>query len=214
MSPATGAIVGSSLVSLYDGVVRQDREDIFDSLLCADRFASRHHDQRRDYTNWFFRYRRRLESRGWVLKSPILHTPQVVFGPSELDSVTFDIVASAGAQVLADLVQASWRSMRVHRFADYYFDNGQRDGELGRLQMAPCMNDADGTLLMLICGIRLTGSAGMRDFEFWSETRREMLLRITGGVYRLDRTTYARYRDEIRNQLSGDAGRAIEEFQL
>lgn len=214
MSPATGAIVGSSLVSLYDGVARPDREDIFDSLLSADRFASRHHDQRRDYTNWFFRYRRRLESRGWVLKSPILHTPQVVFGPAELDSVTFDLVASAGAQALADLVQASWRSMRVHRFADHFFDKGQRNGELGRLQMVPCMNDADSTLLMLICGIRLTGSIDMRDFEFWSETRREMVLRISGGVYRFDRATYGRYRQEIRNSLSGDADRAIEEFKL
>lgn len=214
MSPANGAIVGSSMVSLYDGVDRQDREDLFDGLLHADTFASRHFDQRTDYDNWLFRYRTRLEHRGWLLVSPILHTPQVVFGASELDSVTFDLVASAGAQALADLVQASWRSMRVHRFADHFFDKGQRNGELGRLQMVPCMNDADSTLLMLICGIRLTGSVDMRDFEFWSETQRQMILRISGGVYRFDRATYGRYRQEIRNSLSGYADRAIEEFKL
>lgn len=214
MKGATGAVVGSNVVSLYDGINTQDREDIFDCLLHADAFASQHFDQRADYCNWLFRYRSRLEGRGWSLINPIRHTPQVIFQAKEFDAAAFSIIDSAGARALADLARASWNAMEVHHYADHFFDRGSSDGELARFQIVPCMNQVDGTLLMLICAIRLTGSIDTRDYEFWSETRREMLLRISGGVYRLDRNIYARYRKDIRDQLSSSADRAIKAFSI
>lgn len=214
MNKATGAIVGSSLVSLYDGIGRQDREDILDCLSHAHAFASRYHDQRDDYSNWMFRYRTRLENRGCILVNPILHTPQVIVQASELDAVTFDIIDSAGSRALADLAGASWHSLKVSGHAKRFFRNGSRDGELGRFQMVPCVSDANGDVLLLICAIRLTESVDTRDFDFWTDTRREMLLRISGGVYRFDRAVYAGYRALIRTQLNSNADRAIEQFPI
>lgn len=214
MKGAKGAIVGSSMVSLYNGIDAQDRDDIFDCLLYADVFASRFHDQRKDYSNWLFRYRRRLETRGWVLENPIRHTPHVIFRASDLDAATFHVIDSTGARALADLAQATWRSTRINHHADHFFSRSSQDGELARFQMVPCMSDADGTVLMLICAIRLTGSVDIRDFEFWTETRREMLLRISGGVYRFDRAVYGKYREDVRTQLIGSSDRAIKEFPI
>lgn len=214
MSTATGAIVGSSLVSLYDGIGRQDREDILDCLSHAHAFASRYHDQRDDYSNWMFRYRTRLENRGCLLVSPIRHTPQVIFHSSELEAVTFNIIDSAGSRALANLAGAAWRSLKVNRHADRFFSNGSRDGELGRLQIVPCLSDSKGDVLILICAIRLTASVNTRDFDFWTDTRREMLLRISGGVYRFDRAVYAGYREQIRRQLNANSDHAIEQFPI
>jgi hypothetical protein len=214
MKGATGAIVGSNMVSLYDGIGAQDREDIFDCLLHADVFASQHFDPRTDYSNWLFRYRARLEVRGWTLINPIKHRPQVIFNPADLDTATIAIIQSAGDKELADLTHAAWRSMQINHHAHHFFSHGVRDGELARFQMVPCMNDPDGNVLMLICAIRLTGSVDTRDFDLWTETRREMLLRINGGVYRLDRKVYGRYREDIRKQLIGSSDRAIKQFPI
>lgn len=214
MSSASVAIVGSNLISLYDGVARQDREDILDCLSHAHVFASRYHDQRDDYSNWLFRYRTRLESRGCILVSPIRHTPQVIFHASELDSATFDIIDSAGSRALAELADASWRSMKLSQHARHFFSRGSGNGEVGRFQTVPCMSDSYGDVLMLICAIRLTETVDTRDFDFWTDTRREMLLRISGGVYRFDRAVYSGYRALIRMQLNREADRAIESFTL
>ncbi|MFJ5298317.1 hypothetical protein ACIQAL_17500 [Pseudomonas sp. NPDC088368] len=214
MTGATGAIVGSSVVSFYDGISGQDRDDLFDCVLHADVFASQHFDPKADYSNWLFRYRTRLEMRGWTLINPIKHTPQVIFRPEELDAATIAIIESAGAKELAELTHAAWRSMEINHHADHFFSHSVRDGEMARFQMVPCMTDADGNVLMLICAIRLNGSVDTKDFEFWTETRREMLLRISGGVYRFDRTVYETYREDIRNQLIGSSDRSIKEFPI
>lgn len=39
------------------------------------------------------------------------------------------------------------------------------------------------------------------DFDFWTSTRRDMVLRVVGGVYRFDRQVYDGYRQAIRADL-------------
>jgi hypothetical protein len=214
MNARTGAVVGSNLVSLYGGINRQDREDIMECLLGAHVFASRHFDQRQDYSNWFFRYRTRLQSRGCVFVSPIIHQPQVITSATELDSTTFGVVRAAGSRTLAELTQAAWKGMRATDYANKFFKHGDADGVIGNIQVVPCTLEASGDINMLICGISLTGTVDIKDYDFWTETRREMLLRITGGLYRFDRTAYARYRAQIRNELGRDFERAIRRFPI
>ena len=214
MSAGSGAIVGTSLVSLYEGIGPQDRDDILGSLAHADGFASRHYDQQQEYSNWIFRYQTRLQQRGWRFVNAIRHTPQVIFHPPELDSISYHVIDSAGSRALAELAQAAWSALSINRYAQTFFMTGNRNQELGRLQMIPCMLDASGEIILLVCCIRLTGTVDTRDFDFWTETRREMLLRITGGVYRFDRKVFAGYRDEIHRLLAGDADRAIRHFPI
>lgn len=214
MNARTGAVVGSNLVSLYEGINRQDREDIMECLLGAHVFASRHFDQRQDYSNWFFRYRTRLQSRGCVFVSPIIHQPQVITSATELDSTTFGVVRTAGSRTLAELTQAAWKGMRANDYASEFFKRGDADGVIGNIQVVPCTLEASGDINMLICSISLTGSVDIKDYDFWTETRREMLLRITGGLYRFDRTAYAPYRAQIRSELGRDFERAIRQFPI
>lgn len=211
---ATGAIVGTSVVSVQDQIDQQGREDIFDCLLHAEQFASHHFDPREDYCNWLFRYRTRLEARGLQLINPITHAPKVIFETADLDAVTFDITHSVGDRALADLALASWRSMKGHLYAERFLSHGLENGELARFQVVPCTLDTQGRTQMLICAIRLTGTVDNRDFDLWTQTRREMLLRVSGGVYRFDRTVYAKYRTQIREQLLTSSDDAIQHYVI
>ena len=85
---------------------------------------------------------------------------------------------------------------------------------MGRFQMVPCVRDPSGEVLMLICAIRLTKTVEIRDFDFWTDIQREMLLRISGGVYRFNRTVYGGFREQIRAELIKNADRAISEFPI
>ena len=214
MSGRTGVIVGSSVVSLFEGIASQDRQDILDCISHAHQFASKHFDQRADYVNWLFRYRERLNSRGCVLKYPIMQEPKVVNSPSDLDSVAFNIITSGGSDLLVAQARECWRALRVRQYASQFLGSGVGNQELMRLQLVPCMQDDAGDIALLLCCIRLTGSEEVRDFDFWTQTRKEMLLRISGGVYRFERAVFGKYRDQIRSQLTRDADSAIKEFPI
>lgn len=214
MTVAMGAVIGNGMIPLYAGIGGSDRDDILDCLSHADGFASRAFDQKAEYLNWLFRYLTRLQQRGWGLINPIKHTPQVIFDAGELNAVSYRIFESIASRRLAGLAQSAWSSMNTNRFAQAFFRAGDRDGELVRMQLMPCVLEPDGAIMMLAYCIRLTGTVDTRDFDFWTQTRREMLLRISGGVYRFDRAEYARYRDTIREQLGKEGDRGMQFYYI
>ena len=214
MTVAKGAVIGNGMIPLYDGIGASDRDDILDCLSHADGFASRVFDQKMEYHNWLFRYRTRLQQRGWDLINPVRHTPQVIFDAKELNAVSYRVFESVASRTLARLAQSAWSSMSTNRPPRAFFRAADRDGELGRMQLMPCVLEPDGDIMMLAYCIRLTGTVDTRDFDFWTQTRREMLLRISGGVYRFDRQVYARFRDEIRTQLGNEGDRGMQFYYI
>ena len=215
MSEVSGMVIGNTVVALHEGIpAGSDREDVLSCLAHADDFASRYFDPKREYQNWLFRYHTRLQQRGWTLINPIQHTPQVIFDASELENVTYKIFDSVNSRRLAKLAQAAWSSLKTNRLARGFFSGGHRNGELGRMQLIPCALDANGDITLLTYCIRLTGTVDTRDFDLWTVTQREMLLRISGGVYRFDRVTYARYREDILQQLDAQGDRVMQKYPI
>lgn len=215
MSAVSGMVIGNAVIALHEEIAAgSDRDDVLSCLAHADGFASRYFDPRTEYQNWLFRYHSRLQQRGWTLINPIQHTPQVIFDASELETVTYTIFDSVKSRRLARLAQAAWSSLKTNRVAQDFFSGGDRNGELGRIQLIPCVLDANGDITLLTCCIRLTGEVDTRDFDFWTVTQREMLLRISGGVYRFDRAIYARYREEILQQLDARADRFMQKYPV
>jgi hypothetical protein len=210
---ATGAVVGNGLVSLSAGIKRQDREDLFDCLLRAERVAGQvSRDQH--FTYWAYRYGMALEQRSFVKLSPIMHAPMVIRSASELEEISFSVIESRGSARLARQALASLQAVRIHRYAAHFFESINGNTLIAGFQVIPCALDPAGNVMVLLCGIQMTGNVETRDFDFWSESRSELTLRITGGAYRFDRRDYARHRDAVARELDGHSARAIQTFAI
>lgn len=210
---ATGAVVGNGLVSLSAGIKKQDREDLFDCLLRAERVAGQ---VSRDahFTYWAYRYGKALEQRSFVKLSPIMHQPMVIRSASELEEISFSVIESRGSALLARQAQASLQAMQIHHYAQHFFESINGNSVIAGFQVIPCAVDSAGAVMVLLCGIQMTGNVETRDFDFWSDSRSELTLRITGGAYRFDRRDYARHRDAVARELDAHGPRAIQTYAL
>lgn len=210
---ALGAIVGSSLVSVSAGIAAKDREDLFDCLLRVDRLAGLV-SREEHFAYWTFRYGTGLEQRGCIKTGAIQHQPTVINSASALKNITFEVTRFTGSSALARQAIASLEAMQLRGLAARFFANGSGQSDLARFQMVPCLSGKTGEIVVMVCGIQLSGYADVRDYDFWTQTSREMVLRISGGAYRFDREAYARHREKIKREL-GDAARgAVQSFEL
>lgn len=210
---AVGAIIGSSLVSVSAGITAKDREDLFDCLLRVDRLAGQV-SRKEQFAYWTYRYGTGLEQRGCIKRGVIEHQPTVINSASALKSITFDVTRFTGSTALARQAIASLEAMQLRGLAAQFFANGSGQSDLARFQMVPCLSEKAGQIVVMVCGIQLSGYADVRDYDFWTQTSREMVLRISGGAYHFDREAYAQHRERIKREL-GDAARgAIQSFEL
>jgi hypothetical protein len=104
--------------------------------------------------------------------------------------------------------------MRVHRYARHFFGGGSGITDVARFQVIPCSQEVSKEIVLLVCSVHITGHVDTRDFDFWTQTRRDMVLRISGGAYRFDRGQYARHREKIRRELGACAQSRIQHFEI
>jgi hypothetical protein len=210
---ATGAIVGNSLVSLSADIDRQDKDDIFNCLLRAERVAGQV-SRDEHFAYWVYRYGKALEHRAWAKSSPIIHQPAVITCPSDLEDISFGVINSAGSLWLARQAVASLRASQFQRHAKHFFENDSEQSVTAGFQVVPCLVSAGKTITLLVCGVQITGHVESRDFDFWTQCRRDMVLRISGGSYQFNRDTYAKYRESDARQISESSRQAIQTFSI
>jgi hypothetical protein len=210
---AYGAIVGQSLVSLFESIAPQDRDDILDCLLRVDGVAGLV-SREQNFPYWVYRYGQGLEHRGCEKLSPIIHQPQVISCASELESITFEVIKSTGFQALATQAKASLKAARVRDLARHFFAREGGVTDVARFQVVPSSAGARQEIILLVCSVQISGHVDTRDFDFWTQTRRDMVLRISGGAYRFDRDQYARHRRRVKQELGARAGSEIQRFEL
>jgi hypothetical protein len=210
---ATGAIVGNSLVSFSTEISRQDRDDIFTCLLRAERVAGKV-SRDEHFAYWAYRYGKALEQRGCLKSSSIIHEPAVITSASELEDISFGVINSAGSLLLAQQAVASLKASEFQRHGNHFFESDGEQSVTAGFQVVPCLASSGKTVTLLVCGVHIAGQVETRDFDFWTHSRREMVLRITGGAYRFDRDAYAMHRERDARQI-GEAGRqAIQTFLI
>jgi hypothetical protein len=210
---ATGAIVGNSLVSLSTEISRQDRDDIFTCLLRAERVAGKV-SRDEHFAYWAYRYGKALEQRGCLKSSAIIHQPAVINSAAELEDISFGVINSAGSLLLAQQAVASLKASEFQRQGNQFFESDSQQSVTAAFQVVPCLMNTGKTVTLLVCGVHIAGQVETRDFDFWSHSRREMVLRITGGAYQFDRDTYAMYREKDASQIGEGSRQAIQTFLI
>ena len=172
-------------------------------MLYADFFATQSYRQAENWTTWLNYYRSQLLASGCRLKSIIVKEPMFITDARDLDEVGFAVTGSVRVANLMALMRRSFKAARLNEFARHFFQYGAGSGGLNSFQVVPCEAVA-GTdeVHILLCGLHASTRVESESRGGDWRTRREMVVRLGGGVYAFDRSAYAAHRERIRARLN------------
>ncbi|MGF6592122.1 hypothetical protein [Pseudomonas sp. 2835] len=194
-------LTGESMMSFAPNLMKEERDDLFDLLMQADGFASRAFDRQQLWKSWMDRYRNRLEKHGCRPVSLITEPAQVVTSADQMQACIASITGRVATPLLARQVETTLKWVRDSQYAERFFRAGEQEEGFSSFLSVPSEKTASGDILLVVLGVNVTLSVETRDFDFWTSTRRDMVLRVVGGVYRFDRQVYDGYRQAIRADL-------------
>lgn len=204
----------NAIITFASGMTKEERQDALDLLMQARMFASNAYDAKVHWKSWMDRYRNRLEKHGCQLLSLITEPPRVITSADELQGIAATVVGNVGSAALADMVAFAIGSIGQTEYADRFFSNGENGGALSDFVAVPCEKTPSGDILLVVFGMNVGLSVETRDFDFWTQTQRDMVLSVVGGLYRFDRDMYAKYREAISASLAGTAKARVKKLVI
>ena len=211
---ANNVVAGSNLVSFLSGFSRQEKSDVLKVLRFADYFASATWRRQDAWLSWMIYYRAQLQKYGCKPGAQVFMDPIVVSEPAELDLISYKIKGLSGVDRLVEEVSQSLRSMRINEYARGFFQYGRGDGTLSTFQAVPCERNSVGQMQILMIGVHANAYGSSDIFGLTENTKRDMVVRLTGGVYTFDSKAFAPHRDYLRSRLAGDARLTIQNLRF
>lgn len=208
---SSSVIAGSNLVSFMAGITREEKKDLSDLLRYADYFASQTYDRSEFWTSWMEYYRNRLE-RFSTVRARIVKEPMVITDAEELEQITAGVNGTAGSASLGRLMQQSLQKVRFDKDAQLFFQHGRGSGRLRTFQVVGCEKTPDGRILIMLCALHANAYTEVDIFGLSERVERDIVLRITGGVYEFHRDQYATQRENINSKLRNVTRLAIQDI--
>ncbi|MEG1038592.1 MAG: hypothetical protein RSE94_01605 [Pseudomonas sp.] len=199
--PLNTYMTENTMITFAPSVTAEERQDALSLLLQARLFASKAFDPRVHWKSWMDRYRNRLEKHGCQLQSLITEPARVVRSAKELKGIVAKVAGEVGAADLAEQVSNAVGQIKETGFAGRFFSKGENGGAYSEFVAVPCGKNQAGDVVLLVFAINIGLSVEVRDFDFWTETQRDMVVHVVGGLYRFDRKAYAQHRATVEAYL-------------
>lgn len=197
----SAVIAGTHLIA-FPGLSAERKQDIIDLMMYADFYASQTWRREEQWTSWIQYYQAQLLTSGCKLRSAIVKPPMYITDASELDHVGIGITGTINVNNLLDLAQRSFKAARISQFARHFFEFGTASGSRSAFLMVPCERlDAD-DVSILLCGLHAKATINSESRGGDWRTNREMLVRLSGGVYSFSQQAYSERREVIRRRLN------------
>ncbi|WP_426142941.1 hypothetical protein [Pseudomonas sp. DWP3-1-2] len=193
-------ISGNHLIS-FPELSETQRQDVIDLMMYADFYASQTWRREEQWTSWMQYYQKQLLASGCQLVSNIVKEPIYITDASELDHIGFGVTGTARVGKLLELAQRSFKAARVSHYARHFFEFGSAAGSLSAFQVVPCEPVDGDTVRILICGLNASATVVSDDRGGDWRVNREMVIRLSGGIYSLSQKDYTAHRDRIRTRL-------------
>lgn len=205
---SSAVVVGSCLLAFSEWVRSQDQQDIQDCLLYAELAANDKYPEQVSSKVWFDYYQGRLLKAGFTLKAIVPSTPVRVSNADQLLKVNHTIVGELGYERLGQLIDETYRALKLDNLAwDFFRGNVARDG-VGILKTAPCERLDTGETVVCLFGMRYS-TAVVRQDGFWGELGKEVVIIPDGGVFAFDREQFLKYRTRVHEKIDAYSDKAL-----
>ncbi|WP_268798161.1 hypothetical protein [Pseudomonas huanghezhanensis] len=220
---AAGAVVEGNIVAFTEGMARESKEDIMDSLLFASLVANKAFNQKNHRVQWYAKYIEVLTVLGWI--STNWNYEQVVSSSTRftMEQAGLDIISSvlsaatlplttAGAmiKVATDTVSALKTSEKPLRL----FERHARQNRGGSVRIVTCNESQDGTVTVVVGAVSFETRSDVTNVLFWEWNKSDVETYKEGNGVVLNSRQYGTLRDAVQKKLSDRGIEAIEEFEI
>jgi hypothetical protein len=220
---ANAAVVSGSLVAFAQGVSRQNKDDVMDSLLFATLAASYKYKQEKESEDWYQLFHKVLATLGWVATKwnySRYHTNQQRF---TMDKVGLEVVKSAiaaaalpGPASLAMLkvAQDAITSLSAKEGPLGLFERQTKMHRGGNFRIASCNESEDGSVNIAMGAVAFQSALSVTNVLFWEWNNTDVDTYRGENFMTLNSGLYSGHRELVRKKLADKAKSAIEEFEI
>jgi hypothetical protein len=221
--PATGAVVGGNLLAFADGLSRQNREDVMDSILFATLKANKYFNPETQTQDWYANFSQTCSSLGWTSTGWSLARYRSSHRRFTMEQAAIEILGSAIAgatlpgpasavmlKVAADTVSALKAQEKPLRL----FDRQTKSHNGANFRIGACVESPDGGVNMAMGTVNFLTSANVTSVLFWEWNSAEVQTFRGENVMSFNTRHYAIIRKNVQQALAKHALAAIEEFDI
>lgn len=222
-APAEAAVVGGSLVAFAQGVSRQNKDDVMDSLLFATLAADRRYSQEKQTDEWYRQFHTVLSTLGWVGTQWNYARYHANHQRFSMDRVGLEVVESA---IMAAALPgpASLAMLKVAK--DAVTALSKKEGPLrlferqskmhrgGNFRIASCTESEDGDVSIAMGAVAFQSMLSITNVLFWEWNNTDVKTYKGENYLTLNSRLYSGHRELVRNKLADRVKTAIEEFDI
>jgi hypothetical protein len=218
-----GAVVAGNLLAFAEGVSRQNKEDVMDSLLFATLVANKAFNPETNSKEWYAEYNRVLSELGWVSTQWRYARYYSAHRRFSMEQAGLEIIASAIAaaalpgpasvamlKVAGDAVAALKAQDKPLRM----FERQSKTHRGANFRIGACTEASDGTVKLTMGAVNFSTDSAVTNVLFWEWNSAEVEAYRGENHLVLNARAYGRVRQLIQQRLSKRAASAIEEFEI
>jgi len=221
--PSQAAVVGSNLLAFAEGVSRQNKEDVMDSLLFATLVANKAFNPEKQSEQWYKQYNDVLTALGWFSTNWRYSRYYSTHRRFSMEQAGLEIISSAIAaaalpgpasvamlKVAGDAVAALKAQEKPLRI----FERQTKTHRGANFRIGACSESSDGTVNLAMGAVSFSTDSAVTNVLFWEWNSAEVTAFRGENHLVLDTRLYASLRTQIRQRLNKSASAAIEEFEI
>ncbi len=221
--PSQGAVVGSNLLAFAEGVSRQNKDDVIDSLLFATLVANKAFNPETNSQEWYAHYNKVLTTLGWFSTQWRYTRYYSTHRRFSMEQAGLEIISSAIAaaalpgpasvamlKVAGDAVAALKAQEKPLRI----FERQTKTHRGANFRIGACTESDDGTVNLAMGAVNFSTDSTVTNVLFWEWNSAEVDAFRGENHLVLNTRLYATLRQQVQQRLSKGSASAIEEFQI
>jgi hypothetical protein len=194
-----------SLISFVAGLSTEDKSDVLNSVLLAQRAANKKHDRYTDSVAWYADYREILTTIGWVGGADTFQKYTATGGTVKVDDVVLQILGTLaiGGAAITAITQAlsALQGLSEHDKQFTLWEQASHSLTTGNFQIAACEKSDDGLVLNLGTFYFSATQTATR-FLFFDYSSTSITLFTGGQTMVLNKEVYAQIRKDVMTKLA------------
>ncbi|WP_122572895.1 hypothetical protein [Pseudomonas viridiflava] len=220
---AGAAVAGGTLIAFAEGVSRQNREDVMDSLLYATLVANNKFNPEVQSDLWYALFNKVLTSVGWLSTNWSYARYRATQQRFTMDEVGLEILGSAiaaatlpGPASLAMLKVAkdAVTALSARKEPLRLFERQTKTHRGGNFRIAACAESADGDISLAMGAVAFSSNIDVTNVMFWEWQSSDVETYKGENSLALNTRVYASVRDVVQKKLGDNARNALEEFDI
>lgn len=202
-----GFVAYKGLQSFAAGVSVQNREDVLNSLLLAQRAASKSFPNEKDIFKWYGKYFEVLENVGWVLEGKDFSKFASSHNKFDVHKALLEILGAAvtaGQLAIVMKTLSALKDMADHDGRITFFERNTHTSHKGSFQLGVA-DEVNGTVSLSANAFILSTETTITKILFFTSARNEAELNYCLAKATLNSNVYATYREQIIAKLTDNS---------